>query len=40
VRRHVWSDATRTLPIRRAALGGDSALLGAAASAWLAAGEG
>ncbi|MGE0120263.1 MAG: ROK family protein [Dongiaceae bacterium] len=40
VRRHVWSDATRTLPIRRAALGGDSALLGAAAAAWLAAGEG
>jgi glucokinase len=35
-RAHVWSAATRTLPIRPAALGADSALLGAAARAWLA----
>jgi glucokinase len=36
-RKHVWSEATRTLPLRRATLGGDSALIGAAACAWLAA---
>jgi glucokinase len=35
-RAHVWSADTRTLPIRPAALGADSALLGAAARAWLA----
>lgn len=35
-RTHVWSADTRTLPIRPAALGADSALLGAAARAWLA----
>jgi glucokinase len=33
---HVWSATTRELPIRPAALGADSALLGAAARAWLA----
>ncbi len=35
-RRHVWSPATRRLPIVRAALGADSAFIGAAATAWLA----
>jgi len=34
-RAHVWSPETRALPIRPAALGADSALLGAAARAWL-----
>jgi glucokinase len=35
-REHIWSDDARTLTIRRAAFGGDSGLLGAAASAWFA----
>lgn len=34
-RAHVWSETTRDLPIRPAALGADSALIGAAARAWL-----
>lgn len=34
-RDHVWAESTRGLPIRPAALGGDSALIGAAARAWL-----
>ncbi len=33
IRAHVWSEATRALPIRRARLGPDSALIGAAALA-------
>ncbi len=32
-RRHIWSGANRTLPILRAARGGDAALVGAAAAA-------
>jgi glucokinase len=35
IRRQVWSDRARHLPIRRAALGLDSGLIGAAASWWL-----
>jgi glucokinase len=35
-REHIWSDDARTLTIRRAAFGGDSGVLGAAACAWLA----
>jgi glucokinase len=34
-RAHVWSETTRDLPIKPAALGADSALIGAAARAWL-----
>lgn len=34
IRRHVWADATRGLPIVPAALGADAGLLGAAAHAW------
>jgi glucokinase len=33
IRAHIWSMATRALPIRRASLGADSALIGAAALA-------
>lgn len=35
IRRQVWSELARQLPIRRAALGRDSGLIGAAASWWL-----
>lgn len=35
IRRQVWSERVRQLPIRRAALGPDSGLIGAAASRWL-----
>jgi glucokinase len=35
IRSQVWSDEARRLPIRRAALGADSGLIGAAASWWL-----
>jgi glucokinase len=35
-RDHIWAEGTRDLPIRRATLGDDSALIGAAARAWLA----
>lgn len=35
-RAHIWSDSTRALTFRPAALGADSALIGAAARAWLA----
>lgn len=35
IRRQVWSERARQLPIRRAALGPDSGLIGAAASWWL-----
>lgn len=35
-REHIWSEDTRSLPFRPAALGADSALIGAAARAWLA----
>jgi glucokinase len=35
IRSQVWSDAARRLPIRRAALGADSGLIGAAACWWL-----
>jgi glucokinase len=38
-RAHIWSEATRDLPIRPAALGDDSGLLGAAACAWLTTGS-
>lgn len=34
VRRHVWADATRDLPIIPAGLGSDAGLLGAATQAW------
>ena len=37
-REHIWSDATRDLPIVRAELGTDSGLIGAAATAWKRAG--
>jgi len=36
IRRQVWSDSTRRLPILRAERGGDAGLVGAAATAWLA----
>lgn len=36
IRRQVWSESTRRLPILRAELGEDSGLIGAAAAAWLA----
>lgn len=36
IRRQVWSESTRRLPILRAARGGDAGLVGAAAAAWLA----
>ncbi|HWA47871.1 MAG TPA: ROK family protein [Dongiaceae bacterium] len=35
IRRQVWSDQARQLPIRRAALGSESGLIGAAASWWV-----
>jgi glucokinase len=35
IRRQVWSERARQLPIRRAALGPNSGLIGAAASWWL-----
>jgi glucokinase len=35
IRRQVWSERARQLPIRRAALGPDAGLIGAAASWWL-----
>ncbi len=35
IRRQVWSEQARQLPIRRAALGADSGLIGAAASQWM-----
>lgn len=35
IRRQIWSGKARQLPIRRAALGADSGLIGAAASWWL-----
>jgi glucokinase len=35
-RDHIWAERTRDLPIRPATLGDDSALIGAAARAWLA----
>jgi len=38
-RAHIWSETTRDLPIKPAALGADSALIGAAARAWLDAGS-
>jgi glucokinase len=34
-RRHIWADATRSLPIVRAGLGADAGLIGAAAHCWL-----
>ncbi len=39
IRRQVWSRQARQLPIRRAALGPDSGLIGAAASWWLRSGQ-
>jgi glucokinase len=39
IRRQIWSDRARQLPIRRAALGPDSGLIGAAASWWLRSGQ-
>lgn len=39
IRRQVWSDRSRQLPIRRAALGSESGLIGAAASWWLRSGR-
>jgi glucokinase len=39
IRRQVWSDRARQLPIRRAALGPESGLIGAAASWWLRSGH-
>ena len=35
LRAHIWADATRSLPVLRAALGGDAGFVGAAACAWL-----
>jgi len=35
-RAHIWSGSTRSLPIRPAALGAESALIGAAVRAWIA----
>lgn len=35
IRRQIWSERARILPIRRAVLGADSGLIGAAASWWL-----
>lgn len=36
IRRQVWSESARRLPIQRAELGADAGLIGAAAAAWLA----
>lgn len=38
-RRHIWPEASRDLPILRAALGADAGLIGAATYAWLRFGE-
>jgi glucokinase len=35
LRRHVWAETTRGLPVRPAELGADAGLLGAATTAWL-----
>ena len=35
LRAHIWADATRSLPVLRAALGGDAGFVGASACAWL-----
>ena len=34
LRRHIWAEATRALPVVRAGLGTDAGLVGAAAAAW------
>ena len=38
LQRHIWAEATRALPVRRAELGTDAGLVGAAATAWCRAG--
>jgi glucokinase len=40
LRRHVWAEATRALPVVRAELGTDAGLFGAALTAWFQAGGG
>ena len=34
LRRHIWADATRTLPVLHAMLGTDAGFIGAAVAAW------